>query len=232
MAADAGYDGVGLRAAQVAPELDEAELAKMRTLLDRHGLGVCSLLFRPPPARCVEIACRLGVKVLQACGAPTPEELSGLAAGLDADMYLGLQMHTGADCENVPLAAEYLRRAVDRRAGVIVEPANLMFAGAGHWDEYFFEPLRGRIVGCHLQSAELVDEGPVGLKLRDGRRVCYRRVSLPRNRQIDIRGFLRALRAVGYGGFINVIEPFRPGVNSKVLVAETARALRAAIKEI
>lgn len=228
MAADAGYDGVGLRQAQVMPELDEAALAKMRALLDSHGLGVCSLPLSAPPAYYVQIARRLGVKVLQTGG--TPEEMSELAAGLDADMALGPQMHTRGDYENVSLAAENLRRAADRRVGVIVEPANLMFTGA-KWSAALFEPLRGRIIGCHLQSVELMDEGSGGAKvvLRDGRSVCYRRVGLAENRQIDLCGFLRALSAAGYDGFINVIEPARPGADSAVLAAETAQALRRAL---
>ncbi len=231
LAAGAGYDGVGLRTWQLASAEFEALADVLEKLMETTRLAV--LTFGPPTAapgdwaRTVALARRLHVRVLQA-GLPIPD-LNGRAVSLDPDMRIGPQMHTGGPFENVAAAAGELAQATDPRVGVIAEPANLLLAGMTDWPAGFLDPLRGRIIGCHLQSLELADAGAEGarrLVLRDGTPRYYRRVALRDNRQMRLGDFLREVRRAGYNEFINVIDPAWPGVPIERQAAETARTLR------
>ncbi|MBI3945208.1 MAG: sugar phosphate isomerase/epimerase [Armatimonadetes bacterium] len=230
LASRTGYDGVGLRSWQIPPEMDDDWVASLDGLLRWSRLSVCSLVPPPvPPAdwgRVVATARRLGVKVIQASDAV--EELSRKAKALDADMRIGPQVHTGGSFEDVGSAAKALAQATDRRVGAIAEPGNFMLAGVAR-EPGFLAPLRGRIIGCYLQSVEVFDTDVAGtsrLTLRDGSVRYFRRVSLGENRQINLEVFLRELREAGYDDFINVLEPAQAGITVEDLAADTAQALR------
>ncbi len=112
-------------------------------------------------------------------------------------------------------------------SGRIVEPGNLVLAGEP-FSEDMLLPLRGRLVGCNFQSIE-TGRGENTLKLADGRQVRYTRVPAAANSQLPLRCFLRALAAVGYDDFLNVIEPASTIEEARRTAAETVQALRAAL---
>lgn len=231
LAAGAGYDGVGLRAWQLPPAEIETQADALERLTQLTGLAVMTLI--SPAAttddwsRCVALARRLKVRVLQA-GLPV-DELSRQAASLDPEMRIGPQMHTGGAFENVASAAGELARSADPRVGLFVEPANLLLAGMAGWPAGCLDPLRGRIIGCNLQSLELAEPGAPDAKrlvLRDGTPRYYRRVPLRDNRQMRLADFLRELRRAGYDEFIHVIDPAWSDGPLDRQAAETARTLR------
>jgi sugar phosphate isomerase/epimerase len=223
LAREAGYDSVGLRPWQLPAETAAAELAGIKASLDNAGLQVCSITTTVPAVEAtVPLARELGVHVLQVSG--SIEELAEAAAHLDDDMRLGPQMHTGGEFESVALAAKTLDRIADPRVGVILEPANHMFARET-WSDSLFEPIANRIIGCNLQSVE-VGVGEQSLKLRDESTRTYRRVLAPENTQADFPGFFAALRAVGYQGYVDVIEPAAKDRSAQDLARATAAFLR------
>jgi len=219
LAKEAGYDGVGLRGWQLPPENTQEDPADIKACLEDAGLCVSSITV---PAAAVELtapfARELNAKVLQVSGSVS--ELAGAAVHLDDDMRLGPQMHTGGEFETVALAAETLARIADPRVGVVVEPANHMFAGET-WSEDLFKPIAERIIGCNLQSIE-VGQGEQSLKLCDGSTRVYRRVPARENTQADFHGFFAALRAAGYDGYVNVIEPASKTGSIEFFARETA----------
>jgi len=173
----------------------------------------------------VPLARTLGCKTFQASG--SPEELAAAAEALDEDMRLGPQMHTNGVFESVKLAAETLGAVDDSRVGVVVEPANLMFAGEV-WSDSLFAPLAGRIVGCNVQSLQ-VGEGEAALTMADGSQRSYCRVPAAENAQADFPGFFAALRAAGYDGYVDVIEPADAERSVEEVARSTADCLRAAM---
>ncbi|HRU05030.1 MAG TPA: sugar phosphate isomerase/epimerase [Candidatus Brocadiia bacterium] len=204
LARDTGYQGVGLRQWQITPQTTAQELRLLEAELAATGLRVSSISTTPDAVKAlVPVARALGVKTFRVAGAPAA--LSRVAEDLDADMRIGPQMHTGSEFETVALAAQTLQQADDRRVGVIVEPSNHLMAGE-LFSRNLFAPLAGRIIGCNLQSIE-VGTGDSVLALRDGAKVTYRRVDPAQNRQIDFAAFFESLRAAGYDGYVDVIEP-------------------------
>ena len=223
LARAAGYDAIGLRGWQVPPSLTAADAATVKVRLEQAGLRVFSISTEMADvARLVPVARVLGAKVIQAGG--TPEQMTEAVKLLDLDMRLGPQMHTGGEFETVVSAAAVLARIPDRRIGVLVEPANLMFTGV-KWTDDLLKPLAGRIIGCNLQSVE-VGVGTQRLNLADGSPRLYRRVALADNTQIELAKFIRALRAAGYDDTINVIEPAREDQPNLELATATCAALR------
>jgi len=213
---------VGLRDWQLGPSPDPGRIEEIAKALNDLGMSVCSITGSlKDVAALAPVARRLGVKVLQVSG--TPQELSDAAGVLDGDMRIGPQMHTGGEYETVALAAATLRRARDARVGVVVEPANHMFAGE-KWSPKLFAPLARRIIGCNLQSVQ-IGAGDQKLKLRDGTERVYGRVPAGENSQADFAGFFAALRGAGYDGWVNVIEPARKDQTVEDLARLTAEAL-------
>ena len=205
LAGECGYDGIGLRPWQIPPQPTQSELEHSTTQATASGLKVCSITTDLKHLNeAISMARCLGTRVLQ-FGADAGTLATHLDQ-LDADMHIGPQMHTGGVYEHIISAGRELATVSDARIGVIVEPANLMLAGVSHWDKDMWKPIAGRIIGCNIQSLE-VGKGTSKLNLRDGSSVFYRRVPFAENEQANWPVFFASLRAIGYDGFVNVIEP-------------------------
>lgn len=220
LAAETGYDGVGLRAWQMPQPGEPGQIDRMKRLFDEAGLGVCSITTNLSGlAGALPAARALGTGVVQMWG-----DLAEAAALLDADMRVGPQMHTGGEFETVASAARALEKLDSPRVGVIVEPANLMLTGQA-WSDELFVPLAGRIIGCNIQSIA-VGQGSGTLNLRDGATVRFERLRYADNDQADFAGYFAALRAVGYDGYVDVIEVLPEETALKQYVADCAEFLR------
>ena len=225
LARDTGFDMVELRATQVPLDSTDAELVELRRVLDDSGIGVSMIVVgdADQAALWVGVTRALGATCLRVSG--TVETLSAAAESLPADLRLVFQMHSGSPFENVTLAAESLARIPSNRFGVMPEPANLLFAGET-WADDLFAPLKGRIYGCNAQSIALDPESDAEVAMNDGQRVPYSRCAWPDNAALGFPAFVAALRAVGYDGFINFIDPYHPDMSVHDLAASTAAYAR------
>lgn len=233
LAGECGYDGVGLRAWQIPDQPAQDKLEYLAVQVADSDLEVCSITTdREHLPTAAALAHSLGTRVLQVGeDAGTLATLQAWLAThldqLDANMRIGPQMHTGGVYEQIGSAARELATVADARIGVIVEPANLMLAGVRSWEKEIWQPIAGRIVGCNIQSVE-VGKGTSKSNLRDGSPVFYRRAPFDENRQANWPGFFASLRASGYDGFVNVIEPARENMP----VADLARLCAAYLRQI
>lgn len=223
LAATTGYRAIGLRKWQLTPETTPNGLDEIVVELREADIRVSSISTVPDAVKAIAPMARaLGVKTLRVSGPPA--ELAAATEFLDDDMRLGPQMHTGGEFENIKLAAEALDRIGAPKLGVIVEPANLRFAGE-EWSRDVFAPLAGRIIGCNLQSIA-AGSGEAAVTMRDGTKVPFKRVPAEENSQIDFPGFFAALHAVGYDGYVDVIEPASPVLTNDQIARSTAQYLR------
>jgi sugar phosphate isomerase/epimerase len=221
LARDTGFDLVELRANQVPLERTDAELTQLRQVLDDTGIGVSMIVVGNADlaASWVKVARALGVTNLRANG--TVETLAAAADSLPDDLRLVFQMHSGSAFENVAAAVDSLAQIPSERFGLMPEPANLLFAGET-WREDLFAPLKGRIYGCNAQSIALDEKSNSAVTMNDGRKVPFSRCAWPENKALGFPNFISALRAVGYNGFINFIDPSQPGMSVYDLAKSTA----------
>jgi sugar phosphate isomerase/epimerase len=225
LARDTGFDMVELRPDQVPVDSSDADLADVRQVLDDAGIGVSMIVVGgiAEVVSWVRIARALGTVNLRAGG--TAAELGAAAGSLPKDLRLVSQMHSQSPFENVALAAETLAGIPDARFGVMPEPANLLFAGE-KWTSDLFMPLKGRIYGCNAQSIGLDPSSDTRVGMNDGRQVPYSRLDWSANTELDFPGFIAALQATGYDGFVNFIDPFQAGRTVYDLAASTATYAR------
>lgn len=211
LAHDVGFDGVDLRWEQLNPTLPDGKVEEVRRLCRETGLEVFSLNAKDLAAgsfgRLLELAKELGCGRIRVRG-----DVAALQQAADlarpAGMRLAEQMHTGAAFETVAAAGETLSRVDRGNFGVIAEPANLRMAGET-FTPATFEPLRGRIFWCHVQSLEVVpaDSAEGRVTLRSGAELGFKRVPIRENRGCDYRGFFAALKAVAFDGPVTCLEP-------------------------
>lgn len=225
LARDTGFDMVELRPDQVPVDGGDADLEALRQVLDGAAIGVSMIVVGgvAEVASWAPVARALGAVNLRAGG--TVEELGAAAESLPQDLRLVCQMHSGSPFENVAMAAESLARIPSDRFGVMPEPANLLFAGE-RWAPDLFAPLEGRIYGCNAQSIALDPDSDTKVVMNDGREVPYSRLDWPANTGLDLPGFIAALQATGYDGFINFIDPFHPDMTVRELAASAATYAR------
>ena len=225
LAHDTGFDLVELRPNQVPADTTDAELTALREVLDANGIGVSMIVIGDATGveEWIRVARALGAVNLRVSG--SVEAMQSAAEELPDDLRLVCQMHSKSPFENVALAAETLAQIPSEQFGVMPEPANLLFAGET-WSPDLFVPLKGRILGCNAQSIALDPDSDACVTMNDGTEVPYSRLDWAENTALDFPGFVGSLRAVGYDGFINFIDPFLPGKTASELAASTATYAR------
>ena len=234
MAKETGYDGVDLRYSQIGPDAGEDLLSEVEAALADCGIeaallnagGLKDEESLQGLLKIADAAERLGCSTIRASGS---DEMCQRAADLMAPRGIRLcsQIHTGGDYETIALTKDTLARIGRSNFGVIAEPANLLLAGQPR-DEASLAEIADSIFGVNMQSIILVDpsDDANSLSLRDGTTVYYTRVPLSENTQLDLAGFLAGLKAAGFDGFINVLEPRDPEVESAVVARRTAETIR------
>ncbi|MBT4817849.1 MAG: TIM barrel protein, partial [Lentisphaerae bacterium] len=148
------------------------------------------------------------------------------AAQLAAPHGVGIlyQMHTGGPFETITAAAATIAEIDEPNFGVMPEPANLVM-GREAFTENMFEPLRGRLLGVHVQTLVVSPDAANALKLADGTEIRYDRVAYHENRQTDFATFFAALRNVGFDGYVNELEPRPPIEELEETVRQAAEFL-------
>jgi len=220
LAQQCGYEGMNLRSRQLTAETSDADFATLRQAIADAGLDVILINATVPTdahgQRAFERLCTRSV----ALGCPALRVGIGdtnLADGQRAcdtaaqhGLRLVTQMHTGGCMETFRLAADCIGRVDRPNYGGIVEPANHLMAGDA------FSPdnlglVADRLWMVNLQSLVVVRQAREDLSqltLRDGTTLHYQRVPIQTNPDIDMDAVAAALRAVGYDGWINMLEPY------------------------
>jgi len=211
LAHDVGFDGVDLRWEQMNPSLPDASVEEVRQLCRETGLEVASLnakgldkeTFQPLLALAQELDCR---RIRVHGDIPSIQKAADWA--LPSGIQLAEQMHTGGAYESATLAKKTLAEVGRDNFGVIAEPANLRMAGDDFTAENF-GLIRNKIFWCHIQSLIVVplDAAEGRSMLRNGSEVGFTRVPIRENTGCDFRAFFDALKAVGFNGYINCLEP-------------------------
>lgn len=234
LAKRAGCDAVDIRYSQVGPDVCVAVLEQVEQALNDTGLevalmnagGIADEESLQGLLKLADTAGKLKCNTIRISG---PNEMCAKAADAVAPLGIRLcsQIHTGGDYETVARTQETLARIGKENFGVIAEPANLMLAGQPY-DQAALAPIADSIFGVNIQSLIIVGPGEGGnsLKLSDGTEVHYQRVPLGENGQFDIDAFFGGLKALGSAGFVNILEPFDPEVESSVVALRTAETLR------
>mgnify|MGYP001174002492 FL=1 len=233
LAARFGYDAVDLRGSQVNPDTPPAVFAELKSVLRATGLAVFAgqyhgkLADAAEEGRFAEFAAKLAdlgtFSIRMGAQPPVLKRAAQLVAPLGLRIHY--QMHTNSPFETIAGAAKVLAEINESNFGLVPEPANLALAGLP-FSRDMFAPLRGGIVGVHVQTLVVSPDGANALKLCDGREVRYTRVPYAENRHTPFAVFFDALREVGFDGYVNELEPMPAEGELENVVREAAAFLR------
>lgn len=214
LAKRAGYDGVDLRASQISHESPPEALVEVKKALQETGLEVAMLGLASAGEKglaalpkVIEIARELGCRLIRVGGdAAFCRKAAEMA--VPYGIRLGCQMHTGGEFETFDLARETLAKINRPNFGLITEPANIYMAGDAFTVENF-RKVASHIFASNIQSLIVLPpaEAPNKLKLRSGKEIGYKRVPIQENKAMDVPAYFAALRAVGFDGWVNMLEP-------------------------
>ncbi|MCK5804621.1 MAG: TIM barrel protein [Lentisphaeria bacterium] len=227
-----GYDAVDLRASQVKPDTLQATIDALANDLAELGLEVFELQYAggfegddaAVFAAFAERAASLGAVGIRVNGdVPALGKAARLAA--PAGVNVLYQMHTGGAFETIASAAQTIEEIGEPNFGVLPEPANLMMASETFSTD-MFAPLADHVFGVHVQTLLVGDQGENTLKLADGTPVSYSRVPFADNTQTPWQTFFDALRAIGFDGHVNELEPHQDPAILEQTAAEAAAFLR------
>jgi len=113
-----------------------------------------------------------------------------------AGVKLGLEMHQDTVAPSASMAARLVRPFDPRHLGVIYDAGNLIFEG------YVRHGLGLEVLGAHLAHVHLKNATIAPPERRPG--VWRPRWAPLDDGAIDVPAFLRALRQVGYGGWVSL----------------------------
>lgn len=217
LAKKAGYDGVDLRASQLSPDSPPEALPEVKKAANAARLKVAILGLKSAGEqglaalpKTLEMAKELGCKLLRVGGdVAFLQKAADMAAA--RGIRLGTQMHTGGEFETVALAVETLAKVGRKNFGLITEPANSHMAGEAFTADNFRQ-IATSIFASNIQSLVVVppDQTPTKLKLRNGKEIGYKRTPLAENKDMMPAEYFAVLRAVGFNGWVNMLEP-HPG---------------------
>jgi sugar phosphate isomerase/epimerase len=214
MAKRAGYDGVDIRASQLSHESPPKALEEVKDALKAARIEVAILGLKDAGEKglaelpkVLQIAAELRCGLIRIGGdVEFIKRASDLAAPYG--IRLGSQMHTGGEFETFALAEETLERIGRSNFGLITEPANSFMAGDAFTAENF-RKVAPHIFASNIQSLIVVcpAETRTRLKLRSGKEIGYKRIPIQQNVAMNIPGYFATLRAVGFDGCVNMLEP-------------------------
>lgn len=232
MAARCGYDAVDLRWSQLRADTPAHEVSAIAETLDRLGLDLFCGQYNGPLDSPEDERAFLDfagtLKGLGAHGVRMFHEPAVLkrAARLVAPLGLWVQyqMHTDSPFETIEGGASVVASIGEPNFGLVPEPANFALAGL-EFSQNMLEPLKGAIVGVHVQTLTVSPTGEKSLRLSDGRKVRYTRVPYAENSCIPFDVFFGALLNVGFDGYVNELEPRPADGGSEAMAREAASFL-------
>lgn len=219
----AGYGAIELWYADLDAHLGAGHtMAEVVRALDDHGLAVPTMIylggwFDAPEAGWPAVQAEVAQRLAQAAELGAPRVIAGPPAG-QADAALGAKryralLELGDEFGSYP-AMEFLgfveqyctiesalavMKSADHSAGTVVVDPFHIFRGGGSMES--IRKLRGEQVAvAHFNDAPRL---PARERQSDADRVW------PGDGHLDLRGYVGALRAIGYAGWLS-LELFRP----------------------
>lgn len=242
LAAEAGFQGLSLRASVVSVDSPEADVAAVREVLQRHGLaasmvtGDLALAVNSPEAtRCLcDIRPYLALARALDCGllrvmVHAERDVEPLRRAADeaarGGVRLAQQCHWGSMAETVDEALALIAAVARANVGITFEPANLMACGSD-FGEKALRRLAPHLVNVYFQNLRLLPSSAVRFPTRTRGDVGVEFLPLDDARGIDPGSLVRTLRDVGYDGWFTVHQPCLEGQSVADAVASAGRFLR------
>jgi len=228
LAADIGYDAVELRATQVTYKTSLDEILRYREVADDLGLEFSCInmigikdsklglrIFK----RYVDLAQALRCEYLKAWNIDIDllRRLCDYAEGFG--LKLVAQIHTGGPLETVESTLRVLNEIGRENFGVIFDAANL-FVARQDYGVRAIKRLGRHIFQVSVQSIkEAKDKTAKGVMEERG--FYYKRCLIGDEGGIDFYKVFLGLKAIGFDGYVTVIEPISDVMDSKELARYT-----------
>lgn len=223
MAARLGYEGVDLREPQIHAYVEGERVGEVKKMLRERKLSAAYISL-PETDELMDVgvvdvwlsaAVVLGTNLVRFSGNDLTTARKVAEHARPKKLRIAPQLHTNTLFDTPQGARGSLNIIGMDNFGVILEPANLVLRGLGY-DEETIRPLGGRIFAANLQNVREVPAGE-GQFSYYGRE--YARVTWGDPGGIDFGAFVKALKGVGFDGWLNVLEP-KPahgGIEEKAL---------------
>jgi len=223
-----GYEGIELRRRQMNESSAPADIAAASQILRQHhircahvtaaGLENGAALDDATRLLAVALAldCRLlRVQLIRDQEIPLAQELADCAA--ERGLRIMSSIHSGTLFTDVDMALETLSRIGRDNFGVAFDPTDLMMDGHEEYGEAAVRRLGDRVFACFLQAYK---PAPEGSELPETIYVAGHGwlPALPGEQgSADIPSVFRGLNAIGFDGFVVVVCPRHPQVESRNL---------------
>ncbi len=239
LARAAGFEGLSMRASQLAVDTPTAEVAAARRLLDEAGLEVSMVMGNvalaantpdaPQALRDIgphlDLAERLRsriVRVMLQTARDIPAAQRAADEAAERGITLAQQTHWGTLAETVD-EAEALVRAVGRaNFGITFEPANLLACGSAYGADAVSR-LAPHIVNFYFQNVRVKPGSAHTFKTRRRGAVAIEYLPLDDPSGIGLPPLIEALRRADYRGWVSVHQPLREGQSVADAITEAAR---------
>jgi sugar phosphate isomerase/epimerase len=212
-AKEIGYQGVELRQGQYSAETAPDEADRMKRRLEERNLRCAFIRASNVEERSgletfklyLSIARVLKVDVVRFRATETlwAKRAADLAA--ERGLRLASQIHTRTRFETVDMALESLKEIERENFGVIFEPANLILAGEDYGPEAI-QRLGDKIFAVSVQNIKPVNQ-PQGEHIIEYKGRSFARCLIGDPEGVDFSSLFQGLKAIGYQGFVNVLEP-------------------------
>jgi sugar phosphate isomerase/epimerase len=239
--AEAGFDGVSMRASAVDVDASPERVARMRQCLNEHGLevsmvtGDLGLAVNDASATAalgnitpyLDLAESLGSSLVRVMLHDERDiELAQEAADQAQSRGITLcqQTHWGSLCETVDEALDVCVRVDRRNFGLTLEPANLL-ACSGRFDEAMVERLLPCVKNVYFQNIRLDSSSSLTFRSRLKGPVGVAFVPIISDEGMDVGKLISALRTYGYHDWFTVHQPLLEGETVGAAVHSAARLL-------
>ena len=242
LAAENGYSAICLRASAGGVGTPREELARMRDQVARAGLSVSMVTAdsdvplnneRGPDSLrkigpSLDVAEAVGCDLIRVCLKTRADiEWARRAADLAAERGIRLahQCHTTTLFEEVGPSIAVLEEINRPNFGLIYEPINLLICGQPYGLETL-EAFAPYLMNVYLQNHRLDPQGPAALETwcRGVQRFYHIPIWEPGG--VDFPKVFRALRAIGYTGFVTVHQAYAELMGPREAAEKSALYLR------
>lgn len=242
LAAELGYQAICMRASAGGIGTPQAELQRMRVIIEQAGLTVSMVTAdvdvplnndRGPNSLrdigpSLDVAESLGGTLIRVC-LKTEADIAPAqrAADLAAERGIRLahQCHTTTLFETLDRSIEVLRQIDRPNFGLIYEPANLMLCGQPYGIE-ILRRLKPYLMNVYVQNHRLDDAGPVALETWCLGVRRFHHIPIWEQGGVDFPAVIRALSEIGYDGFVTVHQAYAELMGPREAAIETAKYLR------
>lgn len=230
----AGYEGVHLRDGQIDHLIREERFDEVEALYTGHGLG-CSMLWGRLDSASFDadltrkklaLLPRVGLDQLM-IGYPTDIELIREWCDLAArqEITLVIACHFNSMFEDILCARDFIVKVDRPNLGLNVDPLNIHMAEQDY-GLATLEQVRDLLSIVNVQGGVLHQGEQTIRRYYLNTTPTFRRAYLCDEDHLEIPRFISNLKAIGYDGYVNVLEPYSKDDDLSRVAVETARLLK------